>query len=188
MPPPPTILGVDPGGAATGLVVRCGATLVSHTTVRRDPDRAIGAYLEEVLAAVENMSVGDRFELIAVEAVVAPGGFANGRRSPISLPGLIGTAIVAGGVAALGWSCPMRMVWVPPGHNGQGALVAYPAELCPTRGQGKGADGLRHERSAWDVAGVAALTERGYADWWEETFKLGSAALAASLRHERTVL
>lgn len=155
MTTPPTILGVDPGGATTGLVVRRGSELLWHATVE-------GGW-QQVLEALHGMPPAvSLFDVLAVEEVVAPGGFAKGRHAAINLVGLVGTAVVAGAVAGWGWSDGgVRVIWVRPAHNGQGALDAYPEELRPTRGQGRGQDGLRHCRSAWDVAGTAAIEARG---------------------------
>lgn len=150
----PVILGVDPGGAATGLVVRRGSELLWNATVAGGSMAVL-----ETLAGIPPAVC--LFDVVAIEDVVAPGGFAGGRRAPINLAGLIGTSVVAGAVA--GWAfteTSLRIVWVPPAHNGQGALDAYPEQLRPTRGQGKGEDGLRHCRSAFDVAGTAALMIR----------------------------
>jgi hypothetical protein len=149
------VLGVDPGGSDTGLVIRQHDRLIWHTTVS-------GGW-EPVLEALHRLPVDNVFfDAVAVEEVVAPGGFRNGRRDPINVKGLIGTAEVAGAVAAWTWTEPtIRLLWIPPAHNGQGALDAYPDDLRPSRGQGKGHDALRHARSAWDVAGTAALELRG---------------------------
>lgn len=150
----PTILGVDPGGASTGLVVRRGSELLWHATVA-------GGW-RQVLEALVGIPPGNVFDVIAIEDVVAPGGFAGGRRAPINLSGLIGTAVVAGAVAGWGYTdSGLRIIWVPPAHNGQGDLSMYPEELRPARGRGRGQDGLRHVRSAWDVAGTASVEARG---------------------------
>jgi len=53
-----------------------------------------------------------------------------------------------------------RLVVVPPGRNGSGPMAAYPAKLRPKAGKGRGRDNLRHERSAWDVAGAARMIVR----------------------------
>lgn len=151
----PTILGVDPGGASSGLVVRRGSELLWHATVD-------GGW-RQVLEALAGMPpVVGFFDVLAIEEVVAPRGFADGKQKPINLPGLLGTAVVAGAVAGWGYTdSGLRIIWVPPAHNGQGALDSYPDELRPTRGQGRGQDGLRHVRSAWDVAGTASIEARG---------------------------
>jgi site-specific recombinase XerD len=48
---------------------------------------------------------------------------------------------------------------VPPGRHGSGPLPAYPAELRGLR-ERKGMGARRHLRSAWDVAGTAAVMVR----------------------------
>lgn len=147
-----TILGVDPGGS-TGLVVRCGNDLLWHATVTGD--------WEDVLDQLQDLPpVAGFIEAVAIEAVTAPRGFADGKKAPINPAPLITTATVAGAVAAWAWVGPIPIVWIPPGHNGQGAMESYPAVLRPNRGKGKGHDALRHVRSSWDVAGMAALELR----------------------------
>lgn len=145
------VLGVDPGGT-TGLVMRNGDELLWHATAHG---------WEDALKCLQAAPLWPEAQRVAIEEVVAPRGFANGQRAPINPGSLIPTAMAAGACAAWAWVGPVGVVWVPPGHNGQGALSAYPEPLRPTRGQGKGSDSLRHCRSAWDVAGTAAMMVKG---------------------------
>lgn len=143
------VVGVDPGHSETGIVLRLGDELLEHSTVIRD-DEPDGRYVDRVNAVVNTRSELHKNCLVAVEGVRAPNPHV-GRVTNVT--GLLGTAIVLGGVLAW-W--PDALV-IPPGGNGSGPLAAYPEALRPTRGRGAGKDNLRHERSAWDVAG-AALT------------------------------
>lgn len=139
------ILGVDPGSSATGVVAREGDDLLWHTTVS-------GGW-ETVLTVLrwDLAPVG----MVAIEDVVAPS-YYRGKKL-LDPRHAIETCRVAAAVAGWAWTSHLGVVWVPPGHNGQGALDAYPPELRPSRGQGRGADRLRHCRSGWDVAGLGAL-------------------------------
>jgi hypothetical protein len=147
-------IGVDPGSRHTGVVVRRGDELVEHQTFERVgpgeiPDRA---YLRSVLVALTRL-VDTHDALVVVEGVQKPSPFmgASGNVSFSNVSGILGTAVVFGAVVAV-----LPSVVVPPGGNGSGPLRAYPPELRPTRGKGAGKDKLRHERSAWDVAGAGA--------------------------------
>jgi hypothetical protein len=142
------ILGIDPGGTASGLVVRDRRTLIAHTTIfgdLLDPH-----YPGMVVARIELACEGC---VIAMEDTSSPQWYSDGKAKPINLDGLRATERVAG--AVLGRFS--GVILVPPGGNGQGPLEAYPEELRPTRGHGKGHDRLRHERSAWSVAGAAVM-------------------------------
>jgi hypothetical protein len=160
------VLGVDPGANATGVVVRSGAELVDGTTAVRDK----GETVEQYAAGVVNLVAGitERFSetldgrpLVAIEAVLAPNVWNNGERVILHPQSVMDTCTVAGHIA--GWATAERLdvEWVRPGHNGQGFMGAYPAELRPTRGIGAGRDRLRHLRSASDVAGTAMGSRPG---------------------------
>ena len=87
--------------------------------------------------------------LICVEDVNPPKPFFKGKQSITNTKSIIETAAVIG--AILG-RYPEAFV-VPPGHNGQGYLPAYPPMLVGEREtSGKGV--LRHTRSAYDVCQV----------------------------------
>jgi hypothetical protein len=147
------ILGVDPGGT-TGIVLRDGDKLLAHATTTGPWDQILTVIWRDLPATVT-------FEAVAIEAVVPPNVWHNGRKQVLPPDSLIATALTAGAIAGWAWADQVPVLWIPPAHNGQGPLDAYPPELRPTRGQGKGADNLRHCRSAWDVAGTAALELRG---------------------------
>ena len=155
----PVIVGVDPGGRYTGVVVRQGDQLLYSDTLERItaaemPDRL---YIRSVVQRVMRLVDEHGAEAVAVESVQRPSPFMgkSGNVSFSNVTGILGTAAVYGAVLAV-----LPAVEVPPGGNGSGHLAAYPIELRPTRGSGAGKDKKRHMRSAWDVAGVGALLLR----------------------------
>lgn len=163
------VVGVDPGGRDTGIAVvdvpavpaYSTPRLLASTTVRRADDgpltRIPRDYLLDVNAAILHyladpirygLNTGTAVELIAIEGVEAPGGFANGRKQLLDPAGIIATAQVLGAVLGRAWSVPV--VVVRPGHNGRVLpLTRYPEPLAT---KGKGHDKRRHERSAYDCA------------------------------------
>lgn len=159
----PVVLGVDPGGRQTGLVVRYGSACLAADLVTRDgPETFPGAdYLAEVVEAIGGLLVyasqdlpelaGAGWPLVAVEGVVHP----NGHVRMINAAGLLGTATVLGAVLA---HFPAALV-VPPAGNGAGPRSAYPAALWPPT-EKRGAGRCRHLRSAWDIAEAGAFLAR----------------------------
>ena len=156
----PVIVGVDPGGRQTGLVVRHGRDLLAADLVTRDgPEVFPGAdYLREVTDAIGGLVVYAAQELpdadrprIAVEGVVHP----NGHVRMINAAGLLGTATVLGAILG-NW--PSAIV-VPPAGNGAGPRSAYPGSLWPPQ-EKRGAGRCRHLRSAWDIAEAGAFLAR----------------------------
>lgn len=147
----PVVVGVDPGGATTGLVVRAGTRLLEHATIDRK-GLELPAYLDRVASWV----VGARETFgakVAVEDTIPP----NPHLGLSNPAGIIAAAQVLGAVLLM---APAAVVVRPGGHGSPKAsraelLASYPPELVgdrETRGTGK----LRHVRSAWDVAGMAA--------------------------------
>jgi hypothetical protein len=131
------VVGVDPGGSDTGIVLRAADKLLAFDVVSRRaaagevraelPD---GAYLCRVVDTVVRFSALTRGStIVTIEGIKKPTGFAGGKRAPMNPMGLIATGMTLGAV-----------------------LPAYPSALRPTSGRGAGADRLRHARSAWDVA------------------------------------
>lgn len=142
----PGIIAVDPGGTESGIVLRRGDELVYHATIKEsDPLEHIRRLLWGLDQAYQHDPTAD----FAVEDVTQP----NPHMGLTNVKGLIGTARTLG--AVLAWGADADVILVPPGGNGSGPLTAYPPALRPTRGLGRGKDGLRHCRSAWDVAGAA---------------------------------
>lgn len=179
------VIGIDPGGAHTGMVARAAAGLVAHVTtgalsparvdvvaarvtVDRGRGEGLDGYLRRVLEAllrevVQHLPSLDDL-LVAIEDVKEP----NPHLRLTNSRGLLDTAAVLGAVACITFA---PVVLVAPGGHGSGPLSAYPPELRPQRGDGRGKDALRHERSAWDVAGAGLAQWRtgGSVAWASDT-------------------
>ena len=163
----PIVVGVDPGAAHTGYIVRRRRELLYSEVFDRPKSQTVeryGAAVAVIVARVTGSIFDGSAGIVGVERVTAPNVWHEGKKRLLDPSHAIGTAIVAGTVAgivagtAIGvFGAPATVIWVPPGHNGQGPLDAYPPELRPTRGKGAGGDRLRHARSAWDIAGQALL-------------------------------
>lgn len=139
------VVGIDPGAADTGIVVRSGDNPLAAEIVSRVAGSDDSSYIAEVLAAVAE--VVDRYHaVVAVEGVVHP----NPHVRITNISGLLGTAAVYGAVLAR-W--PSAIV-VPPKGNGKAPLSTYPEALRGPR-ERVGEGWRRHARSAWDVAGHA---------------------------------
>lgn len=151
------VIGIDPGAKHTGIVLRQHRDVLHHVTIANPAYPAITQdYLDRVLNAVQTAKVAATAAtfprstpLIAVEGVEAP----NPHLGMINTLGVLGIAQVLGAIRGR-----FRVVVVDPGKNGKLPLQTYPPALIGPRetgvyGQGK----LRHERSAWDVAGKAHL-------------------------------
>lgn len=160
------VLGCDPGGRTTGLVVRSGSVLLDHALVARGDD--LHAYLLDVVQTIDQLDHDHAPARLAVEDLVDPNphlGLANVR-------GLIDTAQVIGAIR-LTWSdChmvrPDRHGAVPKGWAPGPQLDAwmrqqYPADLLGPKEIGGAYTGrLRHARSAWDIAGVALTVQQRF--------------------------
>ena len=156
------VLGVDPGQTSCGLVVRDGATLITHATVIRNKSWDRGEWVDHCLTeALDLLPESGGPHLTAIEDVNTPNAYHEGRKQIISPVSAIETALLAGAFLAWRWYDDGPTVLVPPNRNGQGPLTGYPEPLRPTRGKGAGADNLRHCRSAWDVAGTGLLLANG---------------------------
>ena len=155
----PVIVGVDPGGRHTGIVLRWRDVLLNHWPLdSRDSALGLGGWLNDVVHQVERgiTQAAQRVDLehviVAVENLNPP----TPHMGMTSVTGLIGTAQVIGALHTV----PAQVLLVPPGGHGSGPLAAYPSPLRPARGLGRGRDSLRHVRSAWDVAGAAQSIHR----------------------------
>lgn len=146
------VVGVDPGGRESGLVLRQGADVVHHVLlVREGPARSLpgSTYFREVIAtALELRAEGDELgagaTVVAVEGLSEP----NPHMGTIAVMGIMGTAAVFGAVVGV----ITDAVVVEPAGHGKAPMPAYPRQLQPTTGHGKGHDNLRHCRSAYDIA------------------------------------
>lgn len=169
------VLGVDPGGVDTGMVVReCDQVvyqLVAHRAADETGPRGVGVgpeYLRQLTDCLEHLVEVYGVHLVAIEGVVRPNPHVNRRNGrSVTDPGpIIATAIVLGHVHATATALGRDVVWVPPGRNGSLQLAAYPAQLVSDRERAKGLNRvgdsgiLRHARSAYDVAGAGLLLAR----------------------------
>lgn len=153
------VLGIDPGGAGTGLVlVNTGADAVlAHRLVEREDRDEVAAYLDRLTTAIEELLAADAPvpELVAIEGLVEPSGhlgIANTR-------GLLDAAEALGWVRCYCRGLPVPTIIVRPGGHGAAPLNAYPSELASAR-ERKGTGRLRHVRSAFDVARAGAKLHR----------------------------
>ena len=145
------ILGVDPGGRQTGVVVVDDrGRLRGRATVRRPAKVRDGrldvAYLAAVTAEVAaGVAVARGAELavdvVAVEDVRRPTPQAGAR--PTNPAGIIAASGVAGAVLAWAAGRGLTVELVAPARHGKAPRQTYPDEL------------REHERSAWDVAHAA---------------------------------
>jgi hypothetical protein len=149
----PAVIGIDPGGAATGIaVITSGDELAWSTTVRREryarisAEEPISHYARKVTQAIIREAPVDAATLWAIEEVHAP----NPHLGLTNPQGAIDTAVVFG--ALIAHTLPGLLAIVETGRHGRAPMTAYPPSLRPTRGQGKGKDNLRHCRSAYDIA------------------------------------
>lgn len=170
------VLGVDPGARDTGIVLRAGDRLLHAETLTRAGEElftgrgpGVGpvhlGHLNRALDRVWADTGG--WDLAGIECVVAPSPHVNRRNgnAVIDVRPLLAAAIVLGDLQRhLADLAPV--VWVPPGHNGSGALASYPPQLVSDaerrHGLNRIGEGgkLRHVRSAWDVSGQASLLAR----------------------------
>jgi len=151
-----TVLGMDPGGRESGLVVRQGDALVAHAVeVRADRGRMPdGRYVRQVLARcsalLADADVGPRDDslIVAVEGVAYWPERQQKGKAPRDQRGLYGTAMILGAILAR-W--PRATIVKPGGNHGGLHGLAYPDAIRPPV-NGAGTDRLRHARSAWDVS------------------------------------
>lgn len=141
------VVGVDPGGRETGLVLRAGSELVNARVVRRTGREKLPTpdYLCAVVLSIDEYleQAGDE-SLLAVEGLVHP----SPHMDLTNVLGLVGTGMVLGAVVCQ-W--PEAIV-VRPNKHGALAPVAYPEPLRPRARRLGGSS--EHARSAWDIAGA----------------------------------
>ncbi|WNO28428.1 RuvC-like resolvase [Corynebacterium phage PSonyx] len=154
------VLGVDPGGRDTGIILVDGSRVAGCSV--RSPGELLPVdqgYIQAVLAEVGELIASTSGDVVVcVEGVTRPSWHVQASASygaAANPTGLIAAAVVLG--AVLG-AYPGAVV-VPPGGNGSRPLGAYPAGLVSDGERRKsgwelrvGGGKLRHQRSAWDVA------------------------------------
>lgn len=147
---PYRLIGVDPGGAQTGLVVADCQTgrlpvLLDHLLVERGK-RDQMLYHEEIVSWISQFRCR-----VSIEDLNPP----TGHLGMINVRGLLDTAAL---IAVLRWNFPHRSQLVNPSHIATGQL-GYPQALIGKREGPKLTGKLRHCRSAWDVV-LTTMTER----------------------------
>ncbi len=144
------VLGIDPGGRTTGIVVvsRVDRPL-DHRLVERQDGERVAEYAYGVASIVKVMVEAHAVELVAVEGLVTVNPHVRDR--PISPTGLLQAAVVYGAVTAMLTHAMTPTVIVRPGSHGSNPLTSYPPDLVGAR-ERKGTGKLRHVRSAFDVA------------------------------------
>jgi hypothetical protein len=152
------VVGIDPGGTTSGVVARHGNNVHYAATVHRDS--TLVDYLTEIGDTIDKAThaltcaLTDnpiRTPLIAIEDLNEP----TPHLGITNLRGLLGTARVLGAIIQ---RHPAAII-VPPGRHGSAPLNTYPPVLIGPR-ERRGTGNARHARSAYDVAGYAALTAR----------------------------
>ena len=157
------VIGVDPGGRTTGVVVREGDELLDFGLLERGEDERVDVYARRVVDRIDELMGSTQFyrqrrpPIVAVEDVVAPSGFRDGRRQFARPDSLITTSIVLG---ALIGGCAIPPLLVRPNRNGDAPLQTYPAALVGAR-EKAGTGRLTHARSAWDIAAAGLSMSRG---------------------------
>lgn len=155
------VVGIDPGGNETGIVLCDGSELLRAWIVDRERQsheaytadvigtvREAARIMQEALGTPEWHASTGHGILMAVEGVVEP----TGHLGMIRLGGLLRTAMVFGACLGMSWSGGRAVI--EPKGNGSHPFDAYPQQLRPTRVGARGKDQLRHCRSAWDVAQI----------------------------------
>lgn len=162
------IFGIDPGGAATGLVLRDRDKVLDHAVVERARRHEL-PYLEDVAEAVTRFA--KRADHIAVEGLTPPSPYINGKKQLIRPEHVMNVSVTYGWVlAVLAVHLDRTFVIVQPnGHGSRHEALGldvrrlYPAELIGHREGPAGTGILRHARSAWDIAGAAKAIRPGHA-------------------------
>jgi hypothetical protein len=169
-------IAVDPGARSTGVTARFGRLLLGWRVIDRhvvEPgvDRPGVATMEAVVAAVAELAEphgGVTRVQVAAEDVDPPSAWIDGKLRITDVEPILRAAEVLGYVEA---AYP-GLVRVSPGKHGSQPLITYPRELVTDR-EAASADRrhawhseagqsalIRHARSAWDLAGAAALQSR----------------------------
>lgn len=159
--------GIDPGGAATGLVLRERDQLLDHAVIER-AKRDDSTYFNELIET--SIEFARRAHLIAIEGVVAPSTHINGKKRFVDPQHVQAGAVTYGVILGVLMCGEFPIVTVRPnGHGSRHEALGldvrrlYPAALVGPREGPAGTGRLRHVRSAWDVAGAAAPIRPGRA-------------------------
>lgn len=150
-------IGVDPGGASTGLVVIHNGRLRARSTIERgspQPKMRRGStpaegiidtfYLHCILDELQDglrLLASDRLDVergglnadwssrLAIEDVRAPSVHVGGKVQVVNPVGIIGAGIVAGAVMSWAWEVGIDVDIIQPGGHADGYWIDYPKDL-----------------------------------------------------------
>jgi len=157
-----TFIGIDPGARYTGVSVRKGDEVLLSSTYVRPQDMLPVTWAVYVVDAIRDEVISQFPEaLIGIENVTIPNTHNGGKLNLMNPKPVIHLALVVG---ALATAFPDAVI-VRPGKNG--SQEKYPAVLEGRRpkdlpGESNGAGTRNHERSAYDVAGIAEILHRDH--------------------------
>ena len=160
------VLGIDPGGAATGMVLRERDTVHAHAVIERRKLTEL-AYLRAVADAIAPLA--GQIDHVAVEGLVAPSTHIGGKKQLIKPEHVMNVSVAYGYVLSLlVHVLDLEPIIVrPDGHGSRHEALSldvrrlYPAELIGPREGPAGTGILRHARSAWDIAGTVRAIRPG---------------------------
>ena len=158
------VVGIDPGGKSTAVVVLVDGVMTHHETFTRPKGGDLNEYVRETSRAIglvidESPAVYEApWPVVAVEQVNRP----NPHLGMINPQGAMDTSRMIGAlVASVQCNAAGNVYMIEPNKHGSGPLASYPPELVGPREKGVyGSGKLRHERSAYDVALTAYLDPR----------------------------
>lgn len=162
------ILGIDPGGAATGMVLREHAGVHAYAVIERKKLPELD-YLRSVAEAIVPLT--GHIDHVAIEGLVAPSPYINGKKQLIRPEHVMNVSVTYGWIlSVLVNVLDLEPIIVPPnGHGSRHEALGldvrrlYPAELIGSREGPAGTGILRHARSAWDIAGSVRAIRPGHA-------------------------
>lgn len=144
------ILGIDPGGAYTGLCkINYDKKVMRACVLTRTEDQWRG-YFAEIREAIDDYLL-EPGVVVAIEDVVEPKAYYRGKKQMLPVSSVMGVSRVFGAIEMYLLSKGYDPVVVPPAGNGSGDLANYPSVLVGAR-ETKGTGILNHARSAYDVA------------------------------------
>lgn len=160
------ILGIDPGGAATGMVLRERDKVRAYAVIERRKVTEL-AYLRSVADAIEPLA--GQIDHVAVEGLVAPSPYIGGKKQLIRPEHVMNVSVAYGWVlSVLVNVLDLEPIIVrPDGHGSRHEALSldvrrlYPADLIGPREGPAGTGILRHARSAWDIAGTVRAVRPG---------------------------
>lgn len=163
-----TVVGIDPGGSWTGVVVRHGRTLLHHDLLQRADTENMDQWLDRIQLTIHRALDAHPDASVAVEGVVKPNphlGLTN--PWPImetaQVLGCIRTHWDVAVIRPNRHGTPPKALLDIKGKRGLDECRAYlelnyPLELIGKAKRGKD-DDLQHCRAAWDVAGSAMTVQ-----------------------------